>query len=750
MSTLSKAVPSHMLPPEILLAILNLLPLENLLHHRLVCSDISRAATRLLFRRLMVSFTLAGLKRLELIAHSDLRCHVREIWWHSFPTTPNSALIIEQLPSVAGEGPDPRRPQNELAVHPQRGPVDATSAHLTRDVERVMGYYVRVTWYLFTPSHPGGRSFRDSASLMGNSTRLAHPYLLSVHASILRESRWPVAEMQRTCPDLVPALICMRYLLQEDRKTGCMSETPTSDPLAVPRATASAEVGLSPGATGPYGDVYDIQNVYFLQDENLRDPVGSHNAERGSDAYQYAARYWTDHYARVEGVLDTWVVEDAITLLTGPTGARRTWYDDVAYHSQMPGPRADEANAIILAAFFGLARALQTLLQQPPEQQTGASGPLALYWASSEGHSKCVDILLGGHLPPATVEQLQSALAVAIQAGSWETCELLLEKGRASPNHGARWCRTPPLVLAAKGNQQEILRGLMGRVDILLDQVDGRGRTALMEACHAGATECVHTLLEDGRPTLVATDAQGRNALVYAIQSGLDNVLRPLLAHPGIDVHQIDRGGRNSVSHAAQHGHLEVVMHLVHADVAIGAEDITGRNAISWAANSSEATRRGSDLSLLTYLVRTCPVAVDAHDECGWSALAWALDPPGHLQTIQVLIEQGRANVNQRDTISGRSILASAAGQGHAEIVRYLLRSPNIDKNGRDWAGRSPLSHAAGQGMVATIEVLLQDREVVLDLQDERGRTPMDWARRSNHQAAVAQLAQASSGTGWI
>ncbi|RMZ86920.1 hypothetical protein DV736_g5854, partial [Chaetothyriales sp. CBS 134916] len=166
---------------------------------------------------------------------------------------------------------------------------------------------------------------------------------------------------------------------------------------------------------------------------------------------------------------------------------------------------------------------------------------------------------------------------------------------------------------------------------------------------------------------------------------------------PLLDVHLCDKDGRNAMSYAAEKATLGIVRHLFHVQVSIAKEDANGRNAISWAANSSGATMDPYHCGqcVLEYLIEKCPDGVNSQDQNGWSPLAWALDRPGYLEAVQILIEKGKADVNQRDRTSGRSVLAWAASEGFAQIVEYLLGLPHLDKNATDNDGRSPLSYAA-------------------------------------------------------
>jgi ankyrin repeat protein len=334
-------------------------------------------------------------------------------------------------------------------------------------------------------------------------------------------------------------------------------------------------------------------------------------------------------------------------------------------------------------------------------------------------------------------------LAVAIQGGFTEACEVLLGVNGADPNYSG--LRTPPpLVLAAAHNHAEILIRLLQHGHIDINQTDGSGRTALAQACCSGSDQCLKELLRDGRSKINSCDSDGRNALIHACMTNHVLAAQQLLREPLLDVHLCDKYGRNAMSYAAEKATLPVVRRLFHLQVSIAQKDANGRNAISWVANSSRATKDLDQYGrcVLEYLVEKYPDGVDSLDKDGWSPLAWAMERPGYLEAVRILVEKGKADINQRDQTSGRSVLAWAASEGFAQIVEYLLSIPHLDKNATDDDGRSPLSYAAANGMIQTLELLLRDSEVTKDLRDSKGRTPTDWARMNHHDAIVSLLSE--------
>ena len=340
---------------------------------------------------------------------------------------------------------------------------------------------------------------------------------------------------------------------------------------------------------------------------------------------------------------------------------------------------------------------------------------------------------------PRNLEHSATALAVAIQGGFLEVCKELVENGAADPNYCGRASR-PPLLLAASSNHVEILRLLLGLERINVRQEDQSGINALMEACRTKSLDCAKALIADGRLDLNGTDAYGRNVLIYASVAGEPAILRSLLRKPDLKRDACDAKERNAISYAAEAGHIDVIRQLWYAQVSISAKDGTGRNAISWASNSTKANESvGNVPSVLEYLVRKSPASVDEPDKYGWTPLAWTLDRSGYLSAIKILVEVGNANLNQRDA-SGRSILAWAAGGGFSDITEYLLQRSDVEKNAADSEGRTALSHAAANGEFEAIKILLSSEDIRTEIPDEKGRTAKYWAALNHHNEIVQLL----------
>jgi ankyrin repeat domain-containing protein 50 len=579
-----------------------------------------------------------------------------------------------------------------------------------------------------------------------SSVQLIHSTVKDYFTGLGFDTRHPLHQSHGIDADsahLFCARACMRYLAHDDIPSELFDREQSNLGSCSPSPISVRRSPPSTNESGIFADLFDIQDVEFLQDERTFLDNANADVRARYQAYDYAASHWAYHFAESENLADESVMQEAITLLSTHLVRSSNWYKYKVHQSSIAMPSITEADALTLAAFFNHVRTLHTLLLREPSNQPRPNLQSTLYWAASRGQDESLKVLLEHGVRPIDPEYGQSALAIAIQGGFTDTCNILLEAGGANPNHFNRESR-PPLVLAASYNHCEILHMLLQHSGIQVNQADGAGHTALIEACRFGSIECIQEILKDGRSDVNAVDRLGRGALIHASISEKDQIVRSLLANSHLEQNLQDNYGRNAMSYAATHCQLTTVKRLFRANVFIEARDLTGRNAISWAADSTKALEDGDEDQpcVLEYLVKKCPEATDVPDRSGWAPLAWATEGPGYLRSIQILLEVGRAEVNQKDQTSGRPILAWLASKNLAAAIEYLLKTRNIDKNATDDEGRTPLSYAAGNGSLESVRVLLNDKEVVINQCDYNGRTPMDWATLNYYDSTVQLLSE--------
>jgi ankyrin repeat protein len=269
--------------------------------------------------------------------------------------------------------------------------------------------------------------------------------------------------------------------------------------------------------------------------------------------------------------------------------------------------------------------------------------------------------------------------------------KLLLEAGARIPVHDETQSST-----ASSGDKDDSYAGLL-EDESMLNQLDGNGRTLLMNAAYQGNSNFVNMLVSRGAD-LEVIDKNGQTALNLAARQGNADIVAVLLRSCA-NVDHTDNDGWTALRSAAWGGHTEVVGLLLEAGAQVDHADSDQRTALR--------------------------------------AAAWG----GHDEIVIQLLEHG-ADVNKIDN-EGRTALIAAAYMGHVEIVEHLLEH-SADINHEDCDGRTALSVAAlcipaSQGHSGVVSLLL-DRGAAVDHADQDGMTPLLVAAYEGHQEVCELL----------
>ena len=129
----------------------------------------------------------------------------------------------------------------------------------------------------------------------------------------------------------------------------------------------------------------------------------------------------------------------------------------------------------------------------------------------------------------------------------------------------------------------------------------------------------------------------------------------------------------------------------------------------------------------------------------GWGCMPLtAAAEGGHEEVVRVLVKRPDIDVN-RKTGRGWTALMCAAWRGHVGVVRVLLEMPGTDVNSASQNGLTALSLAFSFGHMEVVEVLVAVPGVdVRRSIDQWGRTPLAVARcRKGYAHIVALLEEA-------
>lgn len=119
--------------------------------------------------------------------------------------------------------------------------------------------------------------------------------------------------------------------------------------------------------------------------------------------------------------------------------------------------------------------------------------------------------------------------------------------------------------------------------------------------------------------------------------------------------------------------------------------------------------------------------------------------PPAHVcayfgmvSTMLRIIDRG-CPIDEKD-IMGRTPLLWAAKFGHAEVVKLLLKRPDVFVDSRDHQGWTPFSHATFNGHLNTVEILLRCADVDINSPTNSSHTPLYLAISRGHADVVKLL----------
>lgn len=208
---------------------------------------------------------------------------------------------------------------------------------------------------------------------------------------------------------------------------------------------------------------------------------------------------------------------------------------------------------------------------------------------------------------------------------------------------------------------------------------DEQLRTPLMYSVNAGQLQVAELLLELGADTMDKDEA-GNTALYYGIELNdqlFQSFLELFLAY-GFDSGVSNAIGQNLIMEAICWGQEGKVPLLQDAGVDIFATDNKGKNALMYAAESSNVC--AADLLL------KMGIDVNARDDCGETALLYAADGDC-VAMVNLLLNYG-ADIEARSYSGLTPLLKSAREPDCAEIDQVLLkRGANIfaqDQRGFD------------------------------------------------------------------
>ncbi|KOB76359.1 Kinase D-interacting substrate [Operophtera brumata] len=321
----------------------------------------------------------------------------------------------------------------------------------------------------------------------------------------------------------------------------------------------------------------------------------------------------------------------------------------------------------------------------------------------------------------------------------------------------------------------ELQEYLATNKNVIIDDRDENGTTALMCACDNGRMDSVRLLLTSGADATTA-DADGWTPLAFAARCGHLAIIKELL-DAGAKVDSRDCGGWTPLMWASYKGHEDVVALLLEKGADVHAHGNYNINSLVWAAG-----RRHSGVVLRLLAAGARPNSCDKY---ATSALCWAsragdvtaagallragADPntagmycwtpllqatqgerrkpltswPGDVTAAGALRRAG-ADPNTAGMYCWTPLLQATQGN-HSEIVQMLIEhKPNVNALDKDGytalaIAYTPLIHAVKGGHKNIVEALLK-KHVDVDLPGKEKKTPVYTAVEKGHVSILKLL----------
>ena len=272
-----------------------------------------------------------------------------------------------------------------------------------------------------------------------------------------------------------------------------------------------------------------------------------------------------------------------------------------------------------------------------------------------------------------------SGLIIAAYQGSLEIVKLILDQPNIDVNIQDSNGESP-LNFAMKCNFPEIVEILLAREETKLDILDENIEYSLLLACKNNHVECVKLFLADKRCNAEIVNNVGKNdlttALTIAAKSGNTEIVKMLLDYPGVDVNL-----KQPILFAMEHGHFEIAKILLEKEnIEPDVKNDHGETGLILASQKNHVK---------------CVENILDHEKCRSSAYI---------------------NYVYTDFLSNRSYcaLSAAATNDHSEIVKILLKQPNIDV-GKANEMKNLLIYAMSANQPEIVKMLLSNKDVKLD-----------------------------------
>uniref|UniRef100_A0A8C6N4M2 [histone H3]-lysine(9) N-methyltransferase n=1 Tax=Mus spicilegus TaxID=10103 RepID=A0A8C6N4M2_MUSSI len=218
-------------------------------------------------------------------------------------------------------------------------------------------------------------------------------------------------------------------------------------------------------------------------------------------------------------------------------------------------------------------------------------------------------------------------------------------------------------------------------------------------------------LLDNLDPNFQSDQQSKRTPLHAAAQKGSVEICHVLL-QAGANINAVDKQQRTPLMEAVVNNHLEVARYMVQLGGCVYSKD--GSTCLHHAAKIG-------NLEMVSLLLSTGQVDVNAQDSGGWTPIIWAAEHK-HIDVIRMLLTRG-ADVTLTDN-EENICLHWASFTGSAAIAEVLLNA-QCDLHAVNYHGDTPL-HIAARESYHDCVLLFLSRGANPELRNKEGDTAWD------------------------
>ncbi len=403
---------------------------------------------------------------------------------------------------------------------------------------------------------------------------------------------------------------------------------------------------------------------------------------------------------------------------------------------------------LVDAAKAGDHKAVAALLKQKVDVNAAVTGgETALAWAADRADDEMAQMLLAaGAKPDIANDYGETPLTLACANGDTPLVQKLLTAGASAK--AARWNGETALMICARNGMADVVTQLIAKGADVAAMDQTKGQNAIMWAAAEGRASVVKVLAAHGADVNLASKGDF-TPVMFAAEKGDVDTIKALVA-AGADVNKplpngtypimiasnlnqipavqalldtgakptvADRSGLTPLHSAAQLGNADLVKQLIVKGADPNAKTVataaaTGRD---WRRNGGGGFGRGGPAGLQTPLM----IAAKA----------------GHLDAMKALIAGGAdSKLRAQD---GTTLLMSAAGSGHVDVVQYAYELDPDPKTvlATNQAGNNAVHMSvtgtggiAPQASICEVVQFLSDKGVDVDVKNARGATAIQIA----------------------